>query len=441
MTANHLNVSLFDLIMCLSKTTDLVSPEVADHQLRVAYIASGIAAEMGLSREEQSEVILAGAVHDFGALSLQERLECLDFEVHSPHLHSESAYLLLREFAPFRKVADIVRHHHLPWNDGAGMLRFDAPVPLESHILHLADRAAVLLGERRGMQAQYDHAAQALLAKTGALFAPPVTEAFLALAHRDYFWFDLGAPYLDMVVAERCCGEEIALDGDGLNAMGRLFGHAIDYRSRFTAVHSCGVAAIAEWLAVEAGMSAGDCCLMRVAGYMHDFGKLSVCREILEKPGPLDEPEMAQVRRHPYYAHRLLDPLRSLRTINEWVSFHHERLDGRGYPFRLKGDDIPLGARIMAVGDIFTALTEDRPYRAGMAPQEALAILETMVRDGALDDRLVALVRKFFPEVDALRREAQAEAFGEFAEFTTYLSAMASFSGRACGDPADSRMH
>jgi HD-GYP domain-containing protein (c-di-GMP phosphodiesterase class II) len=87
----------------------------------------------------------------------------------------------------------------------------------------------------------------------------------------------------------------------------------------------------------------------------------------------------------------------------------------------------------MAVGDIFTALTEDRPYRAGMEPKQALDILEAMVGDGALDGELVALVRKFFPDVDEIRRNAQQEALGEFAEFTTYLAAMAETSA-AAGD-------
>lgn len=428
-TPEHLQIPLFDLVMCLSNTTDLVSSKVADHQQRVAYIASGLAAELGLSRDDQADLILAAVVHDFGALSLQERLECLDFEVETPHHHSESAYLLLRRFKPFAQVAEIVRHHHLPWRHGAGQRRFGRPVPFASHVLHFADRVEVLLHELPGGCRSADAIHSFLATKIGYLLAPDLMEAFRVLASRDYFWFDLDAPYLAMVLAERGSREPIPLDYDGLTAMGRLFGQAIDFRSRFTAVHSGGVAAVSAWLAARAGMPERACKLMKVAGHMHDFGKLAVSREILEKPGALDAYELGQIHRHPYYAHRLLDPIVHLRDLNEWISFHHERLDGQGYPFRLPGDRIPLGARVLAVGDIFTALTEDRPYRPGLPPEEALALLEREAETGGVDGAIVALLRSSFSEVDDLRRRAQAAAQSEFEEFTSGLAALASAGG------------
>jgi HD-GYP domain-containing protein (c-di-GMP phosphodiesterase class II) len=422
----NIEVVPFNLIQCLSNTTDLVSSAVADHQQRVAYLASGIAAEMGLDEEARADVTLAGAVHDFGALSLRERLDCLDFEVQTPHHHSESAYLLLREFSPFGRLAEIVRHHHLPWSHGNGTTRFDKAVPLESHILHCADRIAVLLETGMSSARQIDHLYRMIHPKIGTLFAPDVVDAFFALAQRTYFWFDLEAPYLPAVIAERGEKPALHLNFDGLTAIGRLFGHAIDFRSRFTAVHSGGTAAVAEWLAARAGMTAEECRLLRIAGYMHDFGKLAISPEILDKPGALDDVEMRQVRKHPYYAHRLLDPIKGLRGLNEAISFHHERLDGKGYPFHLHGQQIPLSARIMAVGDIFTALTEDRPYRRGLPPERALQILEEMVTEGALDGDVVAMLKRSFAEVDGIRRQAQAEAYGEFEEFATYLDAMIS---------------
>jgi len=417
-----IDIPLFDLIMCLSNTTDLVSPHVADHQKRVAYIASGIAMEMGLSPVEQADIVLAGAVHDFGALSLQERLECLDFEIISPHQHAESAYLLLSEFEPFARIAELVRHHHLPWDGGRGMTRFGSNVPVGSHILHLADRIDVLLLE--GNRPPVEHLCRILTPKIGSIFAPDVAEAFLALAEKEYFWFDLDTPYLPSVIKERSGPWRIPLDLDGLTAIARLFGHAIDYRSRFTAVHSSGVAPVARWLASKAGMSFEECRLMQVAGHMHDFGKLAISREILEKPGRLDNDEMRQIKKHPFYAHRLLDPIEGMRTLNEWISFHHERPDGQGYPFRLQGEELSLGSRVLAVGDVFTALTEDRPYRRGMGAEKAVDILEEMAHGGALDGDVVALVREAFSEIDALRTEAQSAGRTAFETFTSRLMAI-----------------
>lgn len=109
-------VYLFDTVMCLSSALDLVSPIVVNHQKRVAYIALSIAAELGLSPEQQNELALAGALHDCGALSLKDKLDALrfDFDFGNPHQHAELGYLLLKRFGPFSGLATLVRYHHVP---------------------------------------------------------------------------------------------------------------------------------------------------------------------------------------------------------------------------------------------------------------------------------------------------------------------------------------
>jgi HD-GYP domain-containing protein (c-di-GMP phosphodiesterase class II) len=143
---------------------------------------------------------------------------------------------------------------------------------------------------------------------------------------------------------------------------------------------------------------------------MHDLGKLAVPAEILDKPARLNRGEYDVVRHHTFYTYRILEPIAPLRTINAWAAFHHERLDGSGYPFHLKEKDLPLGSQIMAVADVFTALAEDRPYRAGMKRSAALKILDGMSADAALNGEIVAMVRKHYDELDAVRVQAQADA-------------------------------
>ncbi|MFR9039431.1 MAG: HD-GYP domain-containing protein, partial [Bilophila wadsworthia] len=96
--------------------------------------------------------------------------------------------------------------------------------------------------------------------------------------------------------------------------------------------------------------------------------------------------------------------------VSVWGGGHHERLDGKGYPLGLKGEEIPLPSRIMAIADVFTALTEDRPYRKGMTPPEALRIVEGMVKQGHLDGDLSRLLCDHADELDAVRASSQAEA-------------------------------
>lgn len=105
------------------------------------------------------------------------------------------------------------------------------------------------------------------------------------------------------------------------------------------------------------------------------------------------------------FTHQILSMVPGLETVNTWASLHHERLDGRGYPFRTR--DIPLGARIVAVADIFTAITENRPYRAGMERTQCLAVLDQLVSDGAIDGDVVAVLRGDFEEIHHIRALSQ----------------------------------
>jgi len=149
---------------------------------------------------------------------------------------------------------------------------------------------------------------------------------------------------------------------------------------------------------------------MRIAGYMHDLGKLAVPVEILDKPAHLNRNEFNVVRHHSFYTYRILEPIAALKTINTWAAFHHERLDGFGYPFHLREKELPLGSQVMAVADVFTALTEDRPYRRGMKRSDTLKVLDDMRADSALNGQIVSLLGKHYEELDAVRMAAQADA-------------------------------
>ena len=115
----------------------------------------------------------------------------------------------------------------------------------------------------------------------------------------------------------------------------------------------------------------------QAAGVLHDLGKLGIADAILHKPGALTDAEWKEMTRHPEIGARILEHA-GLRDIAAWVLAHHERLDGRGYPFGLAADEIPLEARILAVADAYEAMIADRPYRRGMAAEDARAELERL---------------------------------------------------------------
>ena len=149
---------------------------------------------------------------------------------------------------------------------------------------------------------------------------------------------------------------------------------ALDIRDPRTARHSSTVGRYAEAMARQLGLDGKRVERVRLAGVLHDIGKIGVADSILHKPGPLDHDEWVEIRRHPEIGARLLNAP-GLEDLRAWVLAHHERIDGRGYPHRLSGDDIPLEARIIAVADAFEAMLSDRPYSTGTEPEVALAEL------------------------------------------------------------------
>ena len=237
----------------------------------------------------------------------------------------------------------------------------------------------------------------------GTEFSEEAADAFLRAGENEFVWLDLryNPQFLDFF-----SGEPKLLSLDRTVEMTVIMSRVIDYRSSFTAMHSAGVAASAAALARYAGMSGDECKMMRIAGQLHDIGKLKVPKAILEKPGRLTDDEFNIIKEHPYYTRLITMNVEGFEQISRWAGFHHEKLNGRGYPFHLGAADLDTGARIMAVADIFSAITEERPYRAGMKKEEAFDVLNGNVKSGGIDGDIVALLNEHYDEIDRIREEA-----------------------------------
>jgi HD domain len=168
-------------------------------------------------------------------------------------------------------------------------------------------------------------------------------------------------------------------------------------RDTSTAEHTRRVALLAARVGEELKLPPSLRRDLAVGGLLHDVGKLSVPLEILRKPGPLDDDEFAEIRRHPEAGRRLLEELGGFpETVHRLVSDHHERLDGTGYPRGLQGCDLPIETRILAACDVYDALVSDRVYRAAWTPERALAFLH---QEAGYDKQVVnALERVVTPK-------------------------------------------
>lgn len=418
----EIHVSLFDMIMCLSSALDLVSPSVVNHHKRVAFIAFSIAVELGLPIEERRNILMAGLIHDLGAVTLEEKLNLNHFNLEEAQSHAELGYILIRLFRPFEKLAPLVRYHHIQWNVGRGMEYKNDKVPVGGHVLHIADRIEVLINDDTHILSQIDEITGRISSESGKKFIPKMVDAFRKIAKREYFWLDCTSSQLDSILAKSSKLEKVELNLNELLNLAKLFSQVVDFRSRFTATHSTGVSTSAEALARIAGLSERDCKMMKISGYLHDLGKLAVPAEILEKKGPLTQEDLFVIRTHTYHTFRILDKVSDLYEINVWGALHHERLDGSGYPFHYKGDEMPLASRIMAVADVFTATTEDRPYREGMKRGAVLEVLQRLSDNSLLDTRIVAIAKDNFDELNIARTRAQKEAEKDYAEFWQHLT-------------------
>jgi diguanylate cyclase (GGDEF)-like protein len=150
---------------------------------------------------------------------------------------------------------------------------------------------------------------------------------------------------------------------------------AVDARDAYTGEHSAEVGDLAARIGKRIGLDSNELELLRLAGSLHDVGKLAIPEEILRKPGPLSAPERLVLERHPQIGFRMLDSL-GIEPVATWVLHHHERWDGAGYPNNLSGPTIPLGARILFVADAYDAMTTERVYRGRLSHEHALRELE-----------------------------------------------------------------
>jgi len=151
--------------------------------------------------------------------------------------------------------------------------------------------------------------------------------------------------------------------------------HALSLRDVETEAHARRVALWSKQLATVAGLSERDVFWVEMGAFLHDIGKIGVPDAILKKPGALDDEEWKIMREHSRLGAQLIDPIHRLRPARDIVLYHHESWCGRGYPYGLVGEAIPLGARIFSPVDAYDAMTSDRPYRAGMSHDEAMSRL------------------------------------------------------------------
>ncbi len=403
------SVNLGNLVLAFSDALDMAFPSLAAHQQRVAFIAWELAKQGNLSRERCENIFIAGLLHDIGALSIEEKKAVHDIDTYAFERHCIRGERLFQRSPWLASCAGLVRNHHLAWS--ASEEPRNAPAAVDAQILHLADDLERHIDRGVYILNQVERLLDRLRALAGRELNPDIVDLFGELAGREEFWLDLSSPRLYALLGRKNALPQIELDMTGIKAFAGLLGMVIDFKSSFTATHSAGVSRSVALLSEIAGMTRAEIDLMEVAGLLHDLGKLVVPNAILEKPAGLTTAEMNVVKQHTYHTFAILNTIPGFQTIAGWAAYHHERLDGKGYPFKLPEGVIDQGARIMAVADLFTAIAEDRPYRKGMKKEAIRKILREQANLGMRDTRITKLLVDNMADIGksvALEQEAAA---------------------------------
>ncbi len=401
-------IPLHRMVLSLSEALDHVSPSVADHQLRVAYMSTRMARLMGFRGQRLRDVFHAGGLHDIGLIRAENRIRAIaSNKLEGLGWHGEVGYELLKDNEFFTEAAPIVRHHHVFWDNRRGGQTRGEPIPLASYILALADTVDRNIRRDVPILHQAQGITERILKGRGTTFCPDCVDAFREVSRSPAFWLDVTSKRIYAILNREIDWPTLTIDEAAVEGIAQMFGRLVDGLSPWTGTHSAGVASTAVALAERLNFSPREQVLMRASAYVHDLGKITVPSEILDKPGKPTAEEWSILQGHTYYTFRILDTIGGMPQISEWAAFHHERLDGKGYPFGHKGRDLTLGARIMAVADTFTAVTEDRPYRKGMEDEEALGVLTGLVANGGLDGQVVETLRRDFGVINAIRRKEQ----------------------------------
>jgi putative nucleotidyltransferase with HDIG domain len=429
-------IALSGVIGALSHALDIAEGQPRGHAVRSCLIGMRLAAELDLDETERSDLFYALLLKDAGCSANAHRMAAL-FAADDRHAKATStlvdwtdwrATLLwsLRTAAPgaglrrriqvlrgIGKEVDVTRHfmetrcdrgaeiarmlflsegtaaairsldEH--W-DGRGMpdgLCGDG-IPLAGRILCIAQTLEVCHA-KGGIKAARAMARR----RRGSWFDPSLVDAFLRFSGDREFWDELEAPDVSQWEPPALA---IAADDARLDRIAEAFARVIDAKSPYTARHSQRVAEIADGIAEVLRFDAEGRRTLRRAALLHDIGKLAISSRILDKPGKLTDEELRAIQTHPMHTLSILERAPCFAELAALAANHHEKLDGSGYPRSLDADDLDLPTRVLTVADIYEALTADRPYRAPLAVEDALAII-----DQDVPQRLDAEVR------DALR--------------------------------------
>ncbi|MEO9823984.1 MAG: HD domain-containing phosphohydrolase [Paracoccaceae bacterium] len=438
-----------EVLGALSYALDLTEGQPPGHCMRAAYIGTAIGAEIGLHGDQATDLFYTLMLKDLGCSSNAARI-CQLFltdDLMFKHNHKLAgvsirqalSFLMkntasdeplakrLKVVAGFLKDADGIskdmfetrcqQGHDIAremgfseevakgvacldehWDGGGHPMGAKGDdIPLFSQIALIAQVIDVF-NTSGGKEAALGEISD----RSGKWFSPDLVKAAHSVGASIDFWQELGRPDLDQRLLEsRPSQSKWKMTDEKLDQIVGGFAKVIDAKSPFTHGHSARVALYADLLAESFGFEDTHRKWLERTALLHDIGKLGISNSILDKPAGLTDDEFALMKKHPIYSEAVLMRVGAFRPMAKVAVAHHERIDGKGYPYGIGGDALTLEMRILSVSDVFDALSADRPYRSAMPLDKTYAILNDM-SGTALDANVVAHLKEAIAGAPAL---------------------------------------
>ncbi len=381
----------------IRRSCNYVDPRLINHGYRVAGIIWKLMHEKGgYTSQQMRDICFLSMLHDIGAYKTDEISKIVQFETENVEDHSVYGYLFVRYFSPLEELAPCILHHHTHWRKLQAVEGMSDELKEIAQLINLADRIDVGLNyegrtweycmEQVGRQCGwlYDPALAKLVLDPGF----GITPEELKWDNRDSWSYHLDIPYSQ---------EEIS-------AYLMMLVYIIDFRSRHTVTHTITTTSVSMEIAGLLGLDERYIQQIVCGAVLHDLGKIGIPVEILEFPGRLSPQAMAVMRTHVDLTENIFGG-EIEETVANIALRHHEKLDGSGYPRGLKGEELSVGERLVAVADIVSALTGTRSYKEAYAKERVVGILANMKNQGLIDPVIVDLIIEHYDTVMMKVRE------------------------------------
>lgn len=364
-----------ELVTALALVLDLQEDLNYYHAWRVAVISAFLAEE--ILPDQKSDIFIAGLLHDVGAISLPNhmtRYPSMSEQILHPIIRSHTIIgaQIVSDFPGFGKVSSLILDHHEYWNGhGYPRAKKGEEIVAGAQLIRAADTFDIIF------QTHPDKTHSEIMKNMKDLVNKEFNKSIFSSLKRIMCDNNL---FHDIVDAQKLPDllfkfrDEISVNGidDRTDILGislDIFSQIIDSKHAYTAGHSKRVSQNSLLIAISMNLPHDEVTRIKWAGLVHDVGKVSIPPAILDKASELSEDEYALLRKHTVYTEEILETVSCMKELVPIAAAHHERFDGNGYHRKLKGKDIPLGARILAVADAFDSITSLRGYRdAGLIP-------------------------------------------------------------------------